>query len=239
VDIAVEGGAQDMPGAYFGLKGKIDLAGEQGVYSFNLKGDEIPVSIIETMLGADSPLDIKGGSTVFNIGLDMEGDYISSYFLVMIKNILLAARPEGLKEVDESLVRILDDSVKNINRISFKGKASGDLKNLQISVSSDIDKILNKVFAKAVENARAEAERRIRKELDREIGKRAPEIKKLLTDDSGQLASLDSLAGSVRKQLEKRVQKEIDKQKKKVEKSLQKKLGEELNKALKNFKLPF
>jgi len=239
VDIAIEGGAQDMPGAYFGLKGKIDLAKKQGVYSFNLKGDEIPVSIIENMLGAGSPLGIKGGSTVFNIGLDMEGDYISSYFLVMIKNIRLSARPEGLKEVDESLVRILNDSVKNINHISFKGKASGDLKNLQISVSSDIDNILNRVFAKAVANARAEAERRIRKELDREIGERVPEIKKLLTDDSGKLASLDSLAGSVRKQLEKRVQKEIEKRRKKAEKSLQKELGKQMNKALKNFKFSF
>ncbi len=239
VDIAIEGGAQDLPGAYFGLRGKIELAGEQAVSSFNLKGDEIPVSMIEGILGSDSPIGIKGGSTVLNIGLDMEGDYISSYFLVMVKNILLSARHEGLKEIDGNLVRILDDSMKDINSISFKGKASGELKNLQVTVTSDIDKILGNVFSKAVKNARAEAEKRIRQELDREIGKRAPEIKKLLAGNDGKLANLDSLAGDVRKQLEERVQKEIDKQRKKAEKALQKEGNKELNKALKNFKFSF
>ncbi|MDT8318800.1 MAG: hypothetical protein RQ824_12560, partial [bacterium] len=215
--VDMEAGSESYPGALFSIRGKADYLGAAPQYSLNIQGDNISTKLAENSLGSGSPLTIAGGSAIFRSQFNLKGDQIKSDFIFALKDIEMSARREGLKDVDPALFRLLDDSVKEVSSVSLKGDAGGTADNLRIRISSDLDNILEKVFAKMVAEAGKEMEGRIREELNKEIEKRLPGLEATLKDESGNFNSLEDALNS-------EIKKEKKKARKKLEKDVEKKL---------------
>lgn len=220
--VDLEAGAESYPGALFSVRGKAEYPGKVPLYSVNIEGKNISTKLAAESLGKGSPLAIKGGSLQLKSQFSLEGDRIKSDFIIALEDIEMSARRDGLKDVDPALLRLLDDSVKEVSTISLKGEARGTTDKMKVRISSDLDKILEKVFAKMVAAAGKEMEVRIREELNKEIEKKLPGLQSMLKDDSGNFKSLEDALKA-----------ELKKEKKKSRKKLQNEVEKNLKKLLK------
>ncbi len=229
----MEGGSQDFPNAYFTIKGKADMTAKRDIFDIKMVGNGISTAMAANALGPDSPIAMTGGSVIFSSDLNLTGNLIKSGFLVKLDKIKMSARDEGLKGVDATVKKILNKSLEGVSYINLKGDAKGTIENLTVSITSDLDKILKSVFDKMLFEARKAIEKQIRDELNREIDKRLPGLRAMLTDDKGNLKNLDNLSGTItnrldaeKKKLEKRARDEIKKQQDRVRAEIEKKKKE-------------
>jgi len=235
--INMQGSSQDFAGAFFSIKGEANMLGKVAKYNATVVSNGLSTNMVSGSLGTDSPIAMTGGTAEFLSGLNLSGRNIVSNFSVTLKDIALSARPEGLKEADEMVVQILNESVAGVNYINLKGTAKGTIDNLDIHITSDLDKIFKKVFEKMIAKARKVIEEKLRKALKDEIAKRLPGIEGVLTDENGKMKNLSSIGDLLqnridaeRKKLEDKAKAEIEKKKKAQEDKLKK----EAEKKLKN-----
>ena len=225
----IEFGSKDMPGVTFDVNGKSYLQKARKEYDveFDVKG--INTSSVQEALGSDSPIVMTGGDVKASGTFNLKDDYIKSDFNVTMNNIKTTARKEALGNLNAGVVNVLDRSLNSVTYVNLKGKAEGKIDDLKVSITSDLDKILQKVADDAVSEAKAEIEKKIREELEREIGKRLPEVTAMLVDENGKLKNIDEEVTKIRDNLENEIKKyeklakeELEKKKKEAEAELKK-----------------
>ncbi len=259
--VDMKGGSQDLPGAEFAINGSLDFRGDKGKMELGMTAGNIATNLAENSLGDNSPVGITGGTAVFTSALQIVGDRINSDFNFTLKEIAMATRKQSVKALDPKVTAILDDSLKSVHYLNLKGEAKGAIDALDVSITSDIDKIFGEVMRKAWAGLRVEAEARIRAEMDKEFKKRLGAFAPGLTGPDGQLKNMDQLVNEQHQRLDKERKKyedaakgetekakaELDKRKKEEEQKLKaaadkrkKEEEDKLKQKLKdNIKLPF
>ncbi|MDH5542094.1 MAG: hypothetical protein OEY64_03925 [Nitrospinota bacterium] len=225
-------GSQDMPGVTFDVNGKSYFQKDRKEYDVTFDAKGIETSSVQEALGPDSPVEITGGSVKASGSFNFKDDIVRSDFNVIMSNIKTSARKDAIGGLDAGVLRVLDKSLSSVTYINLKGKAEGKIDDLKVSITSDLDKILQKVADDAVSEAKAEIERKIREELEREIGKRLPEVTAMLIDENGKLKNIDEEVTKIKKDLESEIKKYEKLAKEELEKK-KKEAKEELNKAKK------
>jgi uncharacterized protein (TIGR03545 family) len=239
----IEYGNEKFPGAVYSIDGKIDKLSDEDELEIKMNVTGITANMVESSLGPDSPISMTGGNVTADFSLNVKGETITSDFVITLNDITTSARREALGHLDNKVVSILDRSLNKITYINLKGEAKGKIGDLEMRITSDIDKIMQKVVDAAVEEARDELERLVREELDRQLEKLTPEITALLINENGNLRTIDGALDEImekfedeKQKLEKQAQEEIDNAKKKLkeeEKKARKRLKEEEEKAAK------
>lgn len=243
VDFKLSAGSESFPGAQFAVKGVADFTKAISRFEMKVSADKLSTKPVASAFGGDSPVSLTGGTMSVAADFAIEGEVIKSVFAILLDGITIAVKEKALSGADPSVRNILKGTFADVKKISLTGNAKGKIGDLRVSIKSTIDDILKKAFDGAVSRARKEMEKRIRAELDKELAKRIPELKGLLSDDNKELADMNSTLKSAQKRIEGEVKKRIGAERKKQEERLNKerkkqedKLKEELKK---RFKLPF
>jgi len=219
----IKGGAEQK--ASLAFKGQLNYLGDQPAETFELA--YFGFSLANTRL-SDSPLlpeQISEGSGNIRVSLKLKGEWIESTIHFTGQKIRFEFASQ--KDKKNTVEKLIHETIRNTNTITFTTKISGLKDDLKLSINSNLDKILADNLKASVSREIEKAKSEIKRNIENQVEKHRAELMSLVKKREGEL--LDQFKG-----YEQQVNNELNKadaKKKEIDKRIEKeksKLGDQL-----------
>ena len=137
------------------------------------------------------PISLKKASTDFKADAVLSGQAIKANLLAGLKSVRIAT---GVKEDASTLANAMASSLSDVKQFNVKADISGTLKDYDMQLSSDLDRVLKNAVGKQVKKQAA----RLEKELKAKISEK---VKGPLSDLKADLGGLDAIGSELTSRL--------------------------------------
>ena len=159
-----------------------------------MKGYKIKDIVLSS--NKDLPVEMKSSAMDGYLNVIHEKERFKGDFRGDFKEALFSGDVQEKKASD--LSSLLLSSLQDIKAFNVKGSLSGDQKDYDVKISSNIDRVMKKALSKRVEKESRRFAEKLKKEIAKKVGQPMNDLKK----GSSDLGDLDKLLAGNLKDLE-------------------------------------
>jgi uncharacterized protein (TIGR03545 family) len=137
------------------------------------------------------PIALKKASTGFKVDAVLSGQAIKANLLAGLKSVRIST---GVKKDASPLAKAMASSLSDVKQFNVKVDISGTLKDYDMQLSSDLDRVLKNAVGKQVKKQAA----RLEKELKDRISEK---VKEPLSNLKANLGGLDAIGSELTRRL--------------------------------------